>query len=156
MAKPSGEIIETPITANFREVSRFYSILSRLMEQGRGWLIQHSRQQIQDILTRRLVDAAQDVIISEPDCFTTDGIIVSALVEGGEVIQPLDERILGRLTAEDVLDPVTQEVIVKAHEELEEKSFVRQLLRRGIDHVKIRSVLMPISMGYVPNATAEI
>lgn len=140
MAKPSGEIIETPITANFREGLTVLQYFISTHGARKGLADTALKTANSGYLTRRLVDAAQDVIISEPDCFTTDGIIVSALVEGGEVIQPLDERILGRLTAEDLLDPVTQEVIVKAHEELEEE-LCKTIVEAGIDHVKIRSVL---------------
>ncbi|GJL60772.1 MAG: DNA-directed RNA polymerase subunit beta' [Nitrospirales bacterium] len=140
MAKPSGEIIETPITANFREGLTVLQYFISTHGARKGLADTALKTANSGYLTRRLVDAAQDVIISEPDCFTTDGIIVSALVEGGEVIQPLDERILGRLTAEDVLDPVTQDVIVKAHEELEEE-LCKTIVEAGIDHVKIRSVL---------------
>ncbi|WP_447964391.1 DNA-directed RNA polymerase subunit beta' [Nitrospira sp. Ecomares 2.1] len=140
MAKPSGEIIETPITANFREGLTVLQYFISTHGARKGLADTALKTANSGYLTRRLVDAAQDVIISEPDCFTTDGIIVSALVEGGEVIQSLDERILGRLTAEDLLDPVTQEVIVKAHEELEEE-LCKTIVEAGIDHVKIRSVL---------------
>ena len=140
MAKPSGEIIETPITANFREGLTVLQYFISTHGARKGLADTALKTANSGYLTRRLVDAAQDVIISEPDCFTTDGIIVSALVEGGEVIRPLDERILGRLTAEDLLDPVTQEVIVKAHEELEEE-LCKTIVEAGIDHVKIRSVL---------------
>ena len=140
MAKPSGEIIETPITANFREGLTVLQYFISTHGARKGLADTALKTANSGYLTRRLVDAAQDVIISEPDCLTTDGIIVSALIEGGEVIQPLDERILGRLTAEDVHDPVTQEIIVKAHEELEEE-LCKTIVEAGIDHVKIRSVL---------------
>ena len=140
MAKPSGEIIETPITANFREGLTVLQYFISTHGARKGLADTALKTANSGYLTRRLVDAAQDVIISEPDCLTTDGIIVSALVEGGEVIQSLDERILGRLTAEDVRDPVTQEIIVEAHEELEEE-LCKTIVEAGIDHVKIRSVL---------------
>jgi len=140
MAKPSGEIIETPITANFREGLTVLQYFISTHGARKGLADTALKTANSGYLTRRLVDTAQDVIISEPDCLTTDGIIVSALVEGGEVIQPLDERILGRLTAEDVHDPVTQEIIVKAHEELNE-DLCKTIVEAGIDHVKIRSVL---------------
>jgi DNA-directed RNA polymerase subunit beta' len=91
-------------------------------------------------LTRRLVDIAQDVIISEIDCGTTDGIFVSALVEGGEIIQPIEERILGRLAAEDIRDPVTGEVIVSFNEEITEER-TKDVVEAAVDRVKIRSVL---------------
>ena len=140
MAKPSGEIIETPITANFREGLTVLQYFISTHGARKGLADTALKTANSGYLTRRLVDTAQDVIISEPDCLTTDGIVVSALVEGGEVIQPLDERILGRLTAEDVHDPVTQEIIVKAHEELNE-DLCKTIVEAGIDHVKIRSVL---------------
>ena len=91
-------------------------------------------------LTRRLVDIAQDVIINEIDCGTTDGIIVSALVEGGEIIQPIEERVLGRLAAEDIRDPVTGEIIVSFNEEIDEDR-TKAIVEAAVDHVKIRSVL---------------
>jgi DNA-directed RNA polymerase subunit beta' len=86
------------------------------------------------------VDIAQDVIVSEEDCGTNDGITVTALVEGGEIIQPLEERILGRLAAEDIRDPVTGEIIVKFNEEIDEER-TRSIVEAGVDRVKIRSVL---------------
>ncbi len=140
MAKPSGEIIETPITANFREGLTVLQYFISTHGARKGLADTALKTANSGYLTRRLVDAAQDVIISEPDCFTANGIIVSALVEGGEVIQSLDERILGRLTAEDVHDPVTQEIIVKAHEELDEE-LCQIIVEAGLDQIKIRSVL---------------
>ncbi len=140
MAKPSGEIIETPITANFREGLTVLQYFISTHGARKGLADTALKTANSGYLTRRLVDAAQDVIISEPDCMTTNGIIVSALVEGGEVIQSLDERILGRLTAEDVHDPVTQEILVKAHEECDEE-LCKTIVEAGIDHIKIRSVL---------------
>jgi DNA-directed RNA polymerase subunit beta' len=140
MAKPSGEIIETPITANFREGLSVLQYFISTHGARKGLADTALKTANSGYLTRRLVDAAQDVIISEPDCFTSDGIVVSALVEGGEVIQALDERILGRLTAEDVHDPVTQEILVKAHKELDEE-LSQEIVEAGIDHIKIRSVL---------------
>ncbi len=140
MAKPSGEIIETPITANFREGLTVLQYFISTHGARKGLADTALKTANSGYLTRRLVDAAQDVIVSEPDCFTTDGIIVTALVEGGEVIQSLDERILGRLTAEDVHDPVTQEILVKAHRECDEE-LCKIIIEAGIDQVKIRSVL---------------
>ncbi len=140
MAKPSGEIIETPITANFREGLTVLQYFISTHGARKGLADTALKTANSGYLTRRLVDIAQDVIVSEPDCHTTNGIVVSALVEGGEVIQSLDERILGRLTAEEVHDPVTQEVIVQANEELNE-DLCKVIVEAGIDHVKIRSVL---------------
>ena len=140
MAKPSGEIIETPITANFREGLTVLQYFISTHGARKGLADTALKTANSGYLTRRLVDAAQDVIVAEDDCFTTDGIMLSALVEGGEVIQSLDERILGRLTAEDVLDPVTQEILVTGSEELNE-DICKTIVEAGIDHVKIRSVL---------------
>ncbi len=140
MAKPSGEIIETPITANFREGLTVLQYFISTHGARKGLADTALKTANSGYLTRRLVDIAQDVIVSGIDCLTTDGILVSSLVEGGEVIQPIEERILGRLVAEDVHDPVTQEVIVKANEELDEIR-VRNVVEAGIDQVRIRSVL---------------
>ena len=140
MAKPSGEIIETPITANFREGLTVLQYFISTHGARKGLADTALKTANSGYLTRRLVDIAQDVIVSEPDCMTTNGIVVSALVEGGEVIQSLDERILGRLTAEDVHDPVTQEILIRASEELNE-DICKVIVEAGIDHVRIRSVL---------------
>ena len=140
MAKPNGEIIETPITANFREGLTVLQYFISTHGARKGLADTALKTANSGYLTRRLVDAAQDVIVSEPDCFTTDGIIASALVEGGEVIQSLDEGILGRLTAEDVHDPITQEVLVQAHTECNEE-LCQVIVEAGIDRVRIRSVL---------------
>ena len=140
MAKPSGEIIETPITANFREGLTVLQYFISTHGARKGLADTALKTANSGYLTRRLVDIAQDVIVSEPDCFTTDGIEVSALVEGGEVIQTLEERVLGRLAAEDVHDPLNQEIIVKASEELDEIR-AKAVVEAGIDHVRIRSVL---------------
>ncbi|MGE0472220.1 MAG: DNA-directed RNA polymerase subunit beta' [Nitrospirales bacterium] len=140
MAKPSGEIIETPITANFREGLTVLQYFISTHGARKGLADTALKTANSGYLTRRLVDIAQDVIVSEDDCLTTDGIVVSALVEGGEVIQSLDERILGRLAAEDIIDPVTQEVLVGANQELNEE-ISKDIVEAGVDHVKIRSVL---------------
>ena len=140
MAKPSGEIIETPITANFREGLTVLQYFISTHGARKGLADTALKTANSGYLTRRLVDIAQDVIVSEIDCLTTDGITVSALIEGGEVIQTLEERVLGRLAAEDIHDPVTQEIIVKANEEFDEVRS-KAVVEAGIDHVRIRSVL---------------
>ena len=140
MAKPSGEIIETPITANFREGLTVLQYFISTHGARKGLADTALKTANSGYLTRRLVDISQDVIVTEDDCQTTDGIDVSSLVEGGEIIEPLDERILGRLAAGDILDPVTNEVVVKANQELDEFQ-VKTVVEAGIDHVKIRSVL---------------
>ena len=140
MAKPSGEIIETPITANFREGLTVLQYFISTHGARKGLADTALKTANSGYLTRRLVDIAQDVIISEFDCGTTDGIFVSALVEGGEIIQPIEERILGRLAAEDIRDPVTGEVIVSFNEEITEER-TKDVVEAAVDRVKIRSVL---------------
>src|SRR6476661_1695525 len=140
MAKPSGEIIETPITANFREGLTVLQYFISTHGARKGLADTALKTANSGYLTRRLVDIAQDVIISELDCGTTDGIFVSALVEGGEIIQPIEERILGRLAAEDIRDSVTGEVIVSFNEEITEER-TKDVVEAAVDRVKIRSVL---------------
>ncbi len=140
MAKPSGEIIETPITANFREGLTVLQYFISTHGARKGLADTALKTANSGYLTRRLVDIAQDVIVSESDCGTTDGIIVTALVEGGEVIQPIEERILGRLAAEDIRDPLTGEIIVTVDEEIDEER-AKSVVEAGVDRVKIRSVL---------------
>jgi DNA-directed RNA polymerase subunit beta' len=140
MAKPSGEIIETPITANFREGLTVLQYFISTHGARKGLADTALKTANSGYLTRRLVDIAQDVIINEIDCGTTDGIIVSALVEGGEIIQPIEERVLGRLAAEDIRDPVTGEIIVSANEEIDEDR-TKAIVEAAVDRVKIRSVL---------------
>src|SRR5437867_4137611 len=140
MAKPSGEIIETPITANFREGLTVLQYFISTHGARKGLADTALKTADSGYLTRRLVDVAQDVIVSEEDCGTTDGIYVTALVEGGEIIQQLGERILGRIAAEDVRDPVTGELIVGANEQTTEEK-ASTIVEAGLDRVKIRSVL---------------
>jgi DNA-directed RNA polymerase subunit beta' len=140
MAKPSGEIIETPITANFREGLTVLQYFISTHGARKGLADTALKTANSGYLTRRLVDIAQDVIVSEEDCETTDGIIVTALIEGGEIIQPIEDRILGRLAAEDIRDPLTGEIIVTANEEIDEER-ARSVVEAGVDRVKIRSVL---------------
>ncbi len=140
MAKPSGEIIETPITANFREGLTVLQYFISTHGARKGLADTALKTANSGYLTRRLVDISQDVIVSEEDCKTADGIDVSALVEGGEVIQPIEERILGRIVTEDILDPLTGEVVVSGNEELDETR-VKAVVEAGIGHVRIRSVL---------------
>jgi DNA-directed RNA polymerase subunit beta' len=140
MAKPSGVIIETPITANFREGLTVLQYFISTHGARKGLADTALKTANSGYLTRRLVDISQDVIVSEEDCGTTDGNFVTALVEGGEVIQQLGERILGRIAAEDVRDPVTGELIVGANEEITEDRAVT-VVEAGLDRVKIRSVL---------------
>ena len=120
MAKPSGEIIETPITANFREGLTVLQYFISTHGARKGLADTALKTANSGYLTRRLVDVSQDVVISEHDCGTIDGIEVEALLEAGEIIQRLGERILGRTALEDIVDPVTGEVLVKAGQEIDE------------------------------------
>src|SRR5882672_7033822 len=136
MAKPSGEIIETPITSNFREGLEVMQYFISTHGARKGLADTALKTADSGYLTRRLVDVAQDVIISEQDCGTLDGIEARAIVESGEIIEPLRDRIMGRVTLERITDPFTGEVIVDIDED--KASAIQDA---GIEKVKMRSVL---------------
>ena len=140
MAKPSGEIIETPITANFREGLTPLQYFISTHGARKGLADTALKTANSGYLTRRLVDVAQDVIITEEDCGTHEGITVTSLIEGGEIIQPLEERIVGRFSVDDLLDPETKEVIIKRNNEINGE-VAAKVVDAGIDRVRIRSVL---------------
>ena len=140
MAKPSGEIIETPITANFREGLTVLQYFISTHGARKGLADTALKTANSGYLTRRLIDVAQDACVTEEDCGTTDGIWVESLTEGGEVIQTVSERILGRIAAEDIHDPITGELLLRHNEEIEEEA-VQRIERSWIERVKIRSVL---------------
>jgi DNA-directed RNA polymerase subunit beta' len=140
MAKPSGEIIETPITANFREGLTVLQYFTSTHGARKGLADTALKTANSGYLTRRLVDVAQDVIVTEEDCGTEDGMYITPLLEGGEVIQAIGERILGRVSLEDVTDPYSNKVILRRNEEVTENS-VKLLDEAGIEKVMIRSVL---------------
>jgi DNA-directed RNA polymerase subunit beta' len=140
MAKPSGEIIETPITANFREGLTVLQYFISTHGARKGLADTALKTANSGYLTRRLVDVAQDCIITEDDCGTLDGIEVAALMEGGEIIETAGERVLGRVVLEDIKDPFTGEVLVRANHEIDE-TLVERIDRAGIEKIKIRSVL---------------
>ena len=140
MAKPSGEIIETPITANFREGLTVGEYFTSTHGARKGLADTALKTANSGYLTRRLVDVAQDSIITEEDCGTIDGIEMTPLVEGGEIIEALSDRVLGRVALDDVHDPFTNEVLVKANDMMDEDK-VRQIEDAGIERIKIRSVL---------------
>jgi DNA-directed RNA polymerase subunit beta' len=140
MAKPSGEIIETPITANFREGLEVQHYFISTHGARKGLADTALKTADSGYLTRRLVDVAQDVIIQEPDCGTLDGIESRAIVESGEIIEPLRDRIMGRVTLERITDPFTGEVIIDVNEEITEDK-AAAIQEAGIEKVKIRSVL---------------
>ncbi|MGZ3425627.1 MAG: DNA-directed RNA polymerase subunit beta', partial [Polyangia bacterium] len=140
MAKPSGEIIETPITTNFREGLSVLQYFISTHGARKGLADTALKTANSGYLTRRLVDVAQDAIVADYDCGTMEGIEMTPLVEGGEIIEQLADRILGRMALEDVVDPYTGEVLVAQNEEIDEDK-VRKIDSSGIDKVKIRSVL---------------
>jgi len=140
MAKPSGEIIETPITTNFREGLSVLQYFISTHGARKGLADTALKTANSGYLTRRLVDVAQDAIIADFDCGTMEGIEMTPLVEGGEIIEQLGDRILGRSALEDVVDPYTGEVLVAQNDEIDEDK-VKKIDAAGIDKVKIRSVL---------------
>ena len=140
MAKPSGEIIETPITANFREGLEVQHYFISTHGARKGLADTALKTADSGYLTRRLVDVAQDVIISEIDCGTLDGIEARAIVESGEIIEPLRDRIIGRVTLEKITDPFSGATIVDVNDEIDE-DLASDIQDAGIEKVKIRSVL---------------
>jgi DNA-directed RNA polymerase beta' subunit len=140
MAKPTGEIIETPIEANFREGLTVLQYFISTHGARKGLADTALKTANSGYLTRRLVDVAQDAIILEIDCGTLDGIEMTSLEEGGEIIEHVADRILGRVALEDIEHPFTGEIIVKANEEINEEHR-EKIQDAGIDRLKIRSVL---------------
>ena len=140
MAKPSGEIIETPITANFREGLTVLQYFLSTHGARKGLADTALKTANSGYLTRRLVDVAQDSIITEVDCGTLDGIEMTPLVEGGEIIEGLGDRVLGRTALEDIRDPFSGDVIVHANHEIDEE-LVTRIEDAGLERVRIRSVL---------------
>ena len=140
MAKPSGEIIEQPIKANFREGLTVLEYFNSSHGARKGLADTALKTADAGYLTRRLVDVAQDVIITEEDCHTLDGIYISPLTEGGRIIEPLRNRIVGRVALDDIKDPYSKEIIVQANELITEE-LAKKVEESGIEKVKIRSVL---------------
>jgi DNA-directed RNA polymerase subunit beta' len=140
MAKPSGEIIEAPITSNFREGLTVQQYFISTHGARKGLADTALKTADSGYLTRRLVDVAQDVIISEADCGTLDGIEARAIVESGEIIEPLRDRIVGRVTLERIVDPFSSETIVDINDEIDEDT-ASAVQEAGIERVRIRSVL---------------
>src|SRR6059058_4143242 len=140
MARPSGEIIETPIQSNFREGLNVLQYFISTHGARKGLADTALKTADSGYLTRRLVDVAQDVIISEQDCGTLRGISATAIVEGGEEIESLRDRIVGRTSLDDVIDPVEGRVIVAIGEEIDE-DLAAEIQRSGVQRVRIRSVL---------------
>ena len=140
MAKPDGSIIETPITANFREGLNVLQYFISTHGARKGLADTALKTANSGYLTRRLVDVTQDLVVTEDDCGTTNGVAMRALVEGGEVIEPLRDRILGRVTAVDVMNPDTQDVLFPQAALLDEEA-VERIEALGIDEVRVRTPL---------------
>jgi DNA-directed RNA polymerase subunit beta' len=140
MAKPSGEIIETPIKSNFREGLSVLEYFVSTHGARKGLADTALKTANAGYLTRKLIDVAQDCMVTEEDCGTIDGIEIGHLIEAGEIIDPVWDRVLGRVALEDIVDPITGEILVKANEEIDE-SAVKKLREAGIEKVSIRSVL---------------
>ncbi len=140
MARPSGEIIENPITSNFREGLTVLQYFISTHGARKGLADTALKTADSGYLTRRLVDVSQDVIISEHDCGTVDGIDIRPIIESGEVIEPLRDRIVGRVSLDDVKDPFGGQNIVKANDEISEET-ANAIQAAGLERVRIRSVL---------------
>jgi DNA-directed RNA polymerase subunit beta' len=140
MAKPDGSIIETPITSNFREGLNVLQYFISTHGARKGLADTALKTANSGYLTRRLVDVTQDLVVTEDDCGTSLGFVMKALVEGGEVVEALRERILGRVAASDVVNPETQETLYEAGTLLDEDA-VDQIEALGIDEVRVRTPL---------------
>ncbi len=140
MAKPDGSIIETPITANFREGLDVLQYFISTHGARKGLADTALKTANSGYLTRRLVDVAQDVVVIEEDCGTQDGIITTTIIEGGDVVEPLHERVLGRVVADEVTPPGTKQVAIPAGTLLDEQ-WVNKLEDWGIDEIKVRSAI---------------
>src|SRR3982074_2132517 len=138
MAKPDGSIIETPITANFREGLNVLQYFISTHGARKGLADTALKTANSGYLTRRLVDVAQDLVVTEIDCGTSNGLAMSPLVEGGDVVEALGERVLGRVMAEDIVRPGGKDVLIENGMLLDEK-LVRLLETEGVDQIKVRS-----------------
>jgi DNA-directed RNA polymerase subunit beta' len=140
MAKPSGEIIETPIISNFREGLTVLEYFNSTHGARKGLADTALKTANSGYLTRRLVDVAQDCIITEEDCGTSDGLVVTPIIDGGEIVVPLSEQTLGRTVAIDTYHPITNALLIRAGDLINEVK-VEQIEAAGIDSIKIRSAL---------------
>ncbi|WP_058516194.1 DNA-directed RNA polymerase subunit beta' [Legionella parisiensis] len=138
MAAPDGSIIETPITANFREGLNVFQYFISTHGARKGLADTALKTANSGYLTRRLVDVAQDVVITEDDCGVDTGILMQPLIEGGDIVEPLHERVLGRVVASDVYIPNQSEPVVTAGTLLDEE-WVEKLEKQGVDQIKVRS-----------------
>jgi len=140
MAKPDGSIIETPITANFREGLNVLQYFISTHGARKGLADTALKTANSGYLTRRLVDVAQDLVVTEHDCGTLDGLQMTPLIEGGDVVEPLRERVLGRVVAEDVVKPGTTEVLLPRNTLIDE-ALCDFIEKNSIDQMKVRSII---------------
>ena len=140
MAKPDGSIIETPITANFREGLSVLQYFISTHGARKGLADTALKTANSGYLTRRLVDVAQDLVVTDEDCGTKDGLLITALIEGGDIVVPLGERVLGRTVADDVLVPGSKKVLFEAGTLIDEKS-VQLIDEYNIDEIVVRSAI---------------
>ncbi|MFC0269022.1 DNA-directed RNA polymerase subunit beta' [Kushneria aurantia] len=140
MAKPDGSIIETPITANFREGLNVLQYFISTHGARKGLADTALKTANSGYLTRRLVDVAQDVVVTEPDCGTEEGLTLHPVIEGGDIIVSLAERVLGRVVAQDVVDPETDEVLI-ARDTLLDEAWCEKLDTMGVDEIVVRSTI---------------
>jgi DNA-directed RNA polymerase subunit beta' len=138
MAKPDGSIIETPITANFREGLNVLQYFISTHGARKGLADTALKTANSGYLTRRLVDVAQDLVITEVDCGTTEGLLMTPVIEGGDVIEALGDRVLGRVVANDVMRPGSDEVAVPGGTMLDE-GWIERLEKLGVDELTVRS-----------------
>ena len=141
MAKPDGSIIETPITANFREGLNVLQYFISTHGARKGLADTALKTANSGYLTRRLVDVSQDVVITEIDCGTKDGLILTPIVEGGDVVEPLRDRVLGRVVAEDVFLPGDDEDPIVTRNTLLDEKWVQKLDDAGVQSIKVRSTI---------------
>ncbi|MCW8866164.1 MAG: DNA-directed RNA polymerase subunit beta' [Colwellia sp.] len=140
MAKPDGSIIETPITANFREGLNVLQYFISTHGARKGLADTALKTANSGYLTRRLVDVAQDLVVTEHDCGTEDGLLMTPLIEGGDVVEPLRERVLGRVVCEDVLIPGTEEVLLPRNTLIDE-ALCDVIEENSVDQIKVRSII---------------
>ncbi len=140
MAKPDGSIIETPITANFREGLNVLQYFISTHGARKGLADTALKTANSGYLTRRLVDVAQDLVVTNHDCGTTDGLLMTPLIEGGDVVEPLRERVLGRVVCEDVLIPGTEDVLLPRNTLIDE-ALCDVIEDNSVDQIKVRSII---------------
>ncbi len=140
MAKPDGSIIETPITANFREGLNVLQYFISTHGARKGLADTALKTANSGYLTRRLVDVAQDLVVTNHDCGTTDGLLMTPLIEGGDVVEPLRERVLGRVVCDDVFIPGTEEVLLPRNTLIDE-TLCDVIEANSVDQIKVRSII---------------